>query len=287
MRKKKPKEKYDWLNENLGLYGLGVLSKAQFWGQMMVRGYGQRDIDEWLTEYLKRSDDDAEQTEKQDWSARTATEGDAGEEFRDEAETQQACCGEDRQEWRSRSLTTDQHRADARRWAASIYAHHVARGRAGCDTNHIAANISYEETLYRGLLAELVFGGEFGLPVNTEILDYGDGGLDFKLLLFNGRDVRPYPVNVKAKSVQVSWPGLLRSGTHLRVPISKVLPHVIYVFGIYLEREDSAEVLRWDWGRSLIDRNERARYPNGNDEEFYIKPFEELRELQELKDRMR
>ena len=82
-KQKPPPEKYEWLHDILGLYGIGILTAAQFWSQMTMRGYGQRDIDEWLTEYLKRSDDDAEQTEgQQDRAARAATEGDARTEFR-------------------------------------------------------------------------------------------------------------------------------------------------------------------------------------------------------------
>ncbi len=295
MRKRKPQEKYEWLHDILGLYGVGILTAAQFWSQMNVRGYGQRDIDDWCAEYHKRSEDNAEQTEgEQSRTARNATARDAREEHGEERVTEAAsgeagdeARREDDQKRRTGSITTDQHRADARRWAAIIYSNHVANGRAGCDTNHIAANISYEETLRRGLLAELVFADEFSLEVNAEILDYGDGGKDFALPLFNGRDVCRYPINVKAKSVQVSWPGLLRSGTHLRVPVKQVLRDVIYVFAIYLEREDRAEVLRWAWGRSMIERNERLLFENGNGEESYVVPFEELRDLQELHDRHR
>jgi hypothetical protein len=61
VRKKKlvvVQDKYEWLHEVLGLYGIGALTTEQFWERMNVRRYGQSDIDSWLTEYLKRSEED-------------------------------------------------------------------------------------------------------------------------------------------------------------------------------------------------------------------------------------
>ena len=179
-------------------------------------------------------------------------------------------------------MTTERDRVFCRELAERIYANHVRNGRKGCDANHIAKNISYRESLYRGLLTECAFGVMFGLPVNREILDHGDSGLDFSLPLAIGR----FPVNVKCKSVQTSWIGLMKSGTHLRVPISEIRPATIYVFGIYFEMTDDAEVLRWAWGQTLIRENNRAVFENGDGSQCYIKLFEELRELQELKDSM-
>jgi hypothetical protein len=96
---------------------------------------------------------------------------------------------------------------------------------------------------------------------------------------------RRFPVNVKAKSVRVSWPALLRSGTHLRVPVIECKPRTIYVFGIYLERTDDAEVLAWEWGVTLIKRDERKIFPKSKGGETYLLPFEKLRDLRELKER--
>jgi hypothetical protein len=184
-------------------------------------------------------------------------------------------------------MTTDADRGFARELAAAIYRHHVENGRSGCDANHIASNISYQETLYRGILTEIAFGGIFGLSINSELLAYGDGGRDFWLRLFVDREVRNFQVNVKSKSVQISWPALRRSGTHLRVSVSEIKARTIYVFGIYLEQSDEAEALRWEWGRTLIDEGQRAVFDNGNGEPCYIKLFDELRDLGELLSRMR
>jgi hypothetical protein len=170
----------------------------------------------------------------------------------------------------------------ARCLAAAIYRNHVANGRLGCDANHIAVNVPYEEALYRGLLAELAFARLFGLTINDAILDSGDGGLDFVMPLATSQGRREFPVNIKAKSVRVSWPGLMRSGTHLRVPVREIKPLTIYVFGVYLEPTDSALVFRWDWGRTIIDHNHRAVYENSDGTACFIKRFETLRDLREL-----
>ena len=181
---------------------------------------------------------------------------------------------------------TDGHRAWSRKTSRLFYLNHVKNGRGGCDANHIAVDIPYEETLYRGLLTECAYGRDFGAAPDGTIRDYGDGGRDFDLdLIMPDGEVRRVKVNVKSKSVRSSWEGLRRSGTHLRVPVKECDPAKIYVFGIYLEPTDDAEVLRWEWGRALIQRNQRVLYPKGNGGLAFAKPFEELRELRELQDR--
>lgn len=180
-------------------------------------------------------------------------------------------------------MVTDDDREFARRQASLIYENHRKRGGVGCDANHIAIQIGYEETLRRGLLTECAFAHEFGVEVNSDILDYGDGGRDFLLWLFTASGRQPFTVNVKAKSVQMSWEGLKRSGTHLRVPVSECRPRTIYVFGIYLEPTDEAEVLAWDWGLTLIRQNERRQFDGPWN---YVRLFDDLRDLEELKARL-
>lgn len=180
-------------------------------------------------------------------------------------------------------MVTDDDRRFARIQASLIYQNHVAKkqGLGG----HIATEIGYEEMMRRGLLAECAWVHEFGGVINREILDHGDGGTDFPLRLFTPHGPRMITVNVKAKSVQRSWLGLVQSGTHLRVPVIECKPLTIYVFGIYLEPTDEASVLRWEWGRTLIRDNKRKVFPNSNGVVNYIRLFEGLRGLQELKER--
>lgn len=180
---------------------------------------------------------------------------------------------------------TDEDRAFARKTARRIYHNHLARDRAGCDANHIAQNLDYEEALRRGLMAECAFSHEFGPAVGRELRDDGDGGIDFFLAFRVRRRVQRFPVNVKAKSVRFSLEGLIRSGTHLRVPVREAKPQTIYVFAVYYEKTDDADVLRWEWGRTLIERNERRIFLNGDGAEAYVAPYQELRDLQELKGR--
>ena len=96
-------------------------------------------------------------------------------------------------------------------------------------------------------------------------------------------------MDVKSKSIrdgEEGWSKVVASGTHLRVPVREVKPRTIYVLATYYEGDDVAQVRSWTWGKSLIERNERASFKNGTGAENYLMPLEELRELQELKDRM-
>src|SRR6516165_6514005 len=106
--------------------------------------------------------------------------------------------------------------------ARAIYEHHMRVDPAGCNANHISTDIDYEETLRRGLLAECAFANEFNLKVNAELLAKGDGGRDFSLRLYANALVRSYPVDIKAKSVRSNFEGMVRVGTHLRVPVSEI-----------------------------------------------------------------
>jgi len=65
MKKRAVLSKYDQLSFLLGQYGNSLITTEQFWGQMAVRGWSQSDIDSWLVEYGKRSEDDAREA-KQD-----------------------------------------------------------------------------------------------------------------------------------------------------------------------------------------------------------------------------
>lgn len=182
-------------------------------------------------------------------------------------------------------MVTDEDRGFARSQADEIYQRCVAKGWGlHCQ---IATKIGYKETMRRGLLAECSFAHEFGLPIRTDVFEYGDGGVDFPLPLLTPQGVRDFIVNVKAKSVRVSWRGLMNSGTHLRVPVVECRPLTIYVFATYLEATDDAEVLRWEWGATLIRNDERRVYPNSSGVVNYVRLFNELRDLRQLKDRMR
>jgi hypothetical protein len=320
--KSKPLTKYESLHYLLGQYGDDKMTREEFWRQMNARGYTQACIDEWCQQYheleAKREIDNEERRQRKEAegrAARAATSGYArgsryeeqdvdrqgreddwrrdtqqGESQGQERGRQDQGAGEGQggavqgEAWSQRTLTTDEDRAFARKHARLIYLNHLEKGRGL--SNHISTDISYEEQLRRGLLAELIFGREFGLAINVDVLDDGDGGFDFKLPLTASTGLRIFSINIKAKAVQLSWDGLRRSGTHLRVPVRECEPETIYVFAIYHERQDTAEVLRWTWGSVLMRRNERAIYENSDGTENYIIPFEELRELQELKDRM-
>ena len=162
-------------------------------------------------------------------------------------------------------MTTDAHRAFARQHAAAIYQHHLnVNGRAGCDANHIASTIDYQETLYRGLLAECDFAVKFRVRVNREILQHGDGGINFRLPCLTRGGVALVPINIKSKSVLYGgwdgWQRMIAKGTHLRVPVREVKPRTIYVLGVYLVGYDTATVERWTWGDTLIARNERMNF---------------------------
>jgi hypothetical protein len=183
-------------------------------------------------------------------------------------------------------MVTDDDRPYCIKTAHLRHLNHIKNGR-GCDRNHIAKKIGCEESTRRGLLGECAFVHEFKLvALDGAIRDRGDGGRDFRLHLSMAAGPRWFKTDIKTKSVRKSWPGLMRSGTHLRVPVNECAPKTIYVFGIYLEPTDDAEVLRWDWGQELIKGNQREKFENGNDEWCFVREYGELRELQELKDRL-
>jgi len=153
--------------------------------------------------------------------------------------------------------------------------------------SHISTKISFEEQMYRALLSEYDFGEKFGLKVNEQILDYGDGGRDFEIELYVDGVKRVYWVNVKVKRVKVSWEALSQHPTHLRVPVRECKKLTIYVFATYDERTDTAVVRRWAWGDALIKHKDIRTFENSDGTENYVLPFEQLRELDDLKARMR
>lgn len=177
---------------------------------------------------------------------------------------------------------------DADRLLASESAHRIANkpGHQAHLLYHFSENISYEESLRRGILTECAWVHQFGGKVDTELRDYGDAGKDFYVVL----DGKQHPVNIKTKSVRVSFAGMVRVGTHLRVPVRECRPETIYVFGVYYEQTDDADVLRWEWGGVLIELNDvrnfdvdaqghRAAKPIP----AYVKVYDDLRQLRELK----
>jgi len=181
-------------------------------------------------------------------------------------------------------MVTEEDRRFAREYAPKI-AEHMRKRPYGA-INHMATEISLEEAIRRGLLTECAYAHVFGGEPCVELLPNGDGGRDFWIYLRVGFIPWRFKVNVKTKSVQVSLAGLIRSGTHLRVPITECQPRTIYVLGAYHERTDDAEILKWDWGRALIDGDERMMFENSKGDESYVRKYEELRDLSELKNRV-
>lgn len=177
---------------------------------------------------------------------------------------------------------TDADRAFARWKAQRVHALYLAE--VGGTPLQIAQNIGFEETCYRGVLAECVFGRKFGVRVNTDVLSLYDGGVDFLMELSVFGVKRSTVVNIKATSVRVNFAGMAGT-THLKVPVQWIKPDTVYVYGVYLEWCDDADVLRWAFGHELIERNERELFENGNRVNF-IKPYSELRPIEELRDRM-
>lgn len=177
-------------------------------------------------------------------------------------------------------MVTDDNRVYALAQAPLIYQKMLRRG-----DYRIASKLTSVEVLRRGLLTECAFANLFHLPIRTEIFEYGDGGIDFVMRLRTRFGIEDITVNVKSKSVQRSWPGLRAAGTVLNVPVRECCEKRIYVFGIYLEPTDDAEVLKWEWGDILIRLNKQDSYKNGTGIMNYTKPYDDLRELQELHDR--
>lgn len=175
-------------------------------------------------------------------------------------------------------MTTDQDRALARRITTKICEHR--KNNAGGDINHFAKNVTLEEAWYMGVLTEIAFAKRFGLEVDDNLYRYGDGGRDFLLnLLVHG----PTCINVKTKKVTYSLQGLIRSGTDLRVAVREIKPDTIYIFGAYIEPSDTADVHRWAWGKTLIDRNKKMDFENGDGTLAFTLPFAECLPLGQLK----
>lgn len=175
-------------------------------------------------------------------------------------------------------MTTDADRTFSRVQAKLIHAKLLLT-----KTDHqYCTNLPGEEILYRGILTECEFAHEFGLRVDGRIYRGGDGGKDF-ILRLNGQDTH---VNVKSEVVKTCWEALRRHDPWLRVPVPFCSPSTIYVYGIYIEPTDTAEVLAWEWGKVLIKENQRRTFPNGDGGEAFIKKFARLRSLEELRDRM-
>lgn len=183
---------------------------------------------------------------------------------------------------------TDSDRELCRVQSQLIYENHLKHDPDfDSDGYHVSSEITYLETLRRGMLTECAFVNEFGGSVSRELNHHGDGGIDFLLDLKSDNGIRRYAVDVKTKSVRYSWEGLRRSGTHLRVLCRELRPATIYVFGIYLEPTDDAEVLAWQWGSTLRREGQLQRFKNSTSDENWnhVMLFEELRPLAELKAR--
>lgn len=172
-------------------------------------------------------------------------------------------------------MVTDDDREFAKRHSRNIVAY---RRQRGMKSMKFAGQFSDEEVFRRGILTECAFANAFGLPMDEIVSEYGDGGYDFRLPLCSGTVL----LNVKSKSVRASFAGLIKSGTHLRVPKSQLRPGTIYVFGIYLEMGDNAQVLRWAWGRDIVNGGKTMAFDNDG-EDAYVRRYEECELLDVLK----
>lgn len=179
-------------------------------------------------------------------------------------------------------IVTDEDRVFARYKAARVHELYLAE--FGGTPHQIAQTLPFEETMYRGMLAECAFAHKFGLAVNDDVLSTGDDGKDFYIDLHVDGEVRRFKVNVKATSVRRNFAGM-QNTTHLKVPAREISPQTIYVYGVYYEATDDADVLRWEWGSTLIRQDERRKFENGNVIN-YVRPYTALRELCELADRL-
>ena len=181
-------------------------------------------------------------------------------------------------------MTTDEDRAFADDLAQRIYNFNMDLDPRSVE-NHFAQDFSYVESMRRGLLGECAFSDMFGMAVDCELRAGGDGGRDFFLNLETQQGRQRFKVDVKTKSVRFSWEGLRRSGTHLRVPVKQCRPLTIYVFAIYREPTDDAEVLRWAFGQTMMKDGEVRTFERGNEEPCFAYDYERCRELGELMER--
>jgi hypothetical protein len=90
-----------------------------------------------------------------------------------------------------------------------------------------------------GLRGEEALAREFGLSVDLVARPEGDGGLDNSLRLWV---LRRFPVDVKCA----------RKPGHLIVEEGKAKPNTIYVLARYSDETDSAELIGWEWGQTLM-----------------------------------
>lgn len=149
--------------------------------------------------------------------------------------------------------------------------------------NKMAANLDGNEVVRRGLLGECAFANRFGNKVDYTLRAGGDGGRDFTLTLRTNYGVDTFHVDVKTSSIRTVF-ATVENTTWLRVACDRIKPRTIYIAAIYLERMDDAEVLKWEWGRSLIELNICRTFDNNI--LSYTKPFKDCRELSELEQRM-
>ena len=149
--------------------------------------------------------------------------------------------------------------------------------------NKMAANLDGDEVVRRGLLGECAFANRFGNSVDYSLRAGGDGGRDFTLKLRSNAGVETFTVDVKTSTVRTVW-AAVRNTTWLRVACDRIKPRTIYVGAIYLELEDDAHALTWEWGSRLIAFDKCQTFDN--DVLSYTKPFKDCRDLAELEARL-
>jgi hypothetical protein len=134
------------------------------------------------------------------------------------------------------------------------------------------------ESHRRGILGECEFVNTFGGAVDIVLREHGDHR-DFLLMLMTNSGVaQHFNVDVKTSS----YSGI---DQYLRVPVRDIKPKTIYVAARYNSQSDDIELLGWDWGSAIIALNCRKTF-NQRGVENFVKPIEELRNLDELKERI-
>lgn len=167
-------------------------------------------------------------------------------------------------------MISDEQIATARRLARERQKYHEQNG----DPDYqIADNLSGEEVHFRGLLGEFELQNTFGTKVDMVHRRGGDDGYD-ALLLINDEK---FHVNVKCSTY-------LGSSPYLRVPKRELRPRVIYVAAHLDTLTYQVSLIGWEWGKVLAGCPQQSFVAGGALN--YIKPYGELRSLDELKARV-
>jgi hypothetical protein len=161
-------------------------------------------------------------------------------------------------------MITDAQREQARTAADAREARHEQRGD---DRTWTPNGLSGREIHRIGILGEYAFVNEFGGEVDLQFRPAGDDGGDIR--------ISGFVVDVKTSTY---------TGPHqyLRVPVARIHTAVIYVAALYDAEADDVALIRWEWGHSLVARNEVRCFPP-HDNPNYVQPYRACRRLDDLK----